>query len=76
MNLRLLEYLNKYDVLVSGHTHRAGQLYRQTLPEQVYNAGTWAENICSYVMISPSGWVGVFDWVHGLPESNYEAIEV
>jgi len=78
MNSRLIEYLDKYDVLVSGHTHRAGQLYRQTLPLQVYNTGTWAENICSFVLISPHGDVGVYDWDGDniLSKPNFTGIEV
>ena len=76
MNLRLCEYLNKYDVLVSGHTHSAGQLYQQTLPLQVFNTGTWAENVCSFVKIGLDGNVGVYDWIYGRPEPNFTGIEV
>lgn len=85
MNLGLCEYIRefgvanggKYDVLISGHTHRAGQLFskkRGLLP--VYNSGTWAEGVCSFVVISSEGLVGIFDWIDGQPEPNMARIKV
>lgn len=50
---------SKYDVLVSGHTHRAGKIAGWS----IYNTGTWAEQTNSFVVISRYGGVGVFDWV-------------
>lgn len=67
----------KYDVLVSGHTHVAGQLWSEEHPTMpVYNAGAWAEGTCSFVAISPGGSVGVFDWIDGQAEPNPTRIKV
>ncbi len=68
---------NECDVLVSGHTHFAGQLYSKDwglLP--IYNTGTWAENVCSFVVINNEGQVGVFDWVNGKPVPNQTRLPV
>lgn len=67
----------KYDVLISGHTHVAGQMWSKrkgSLP--VYNAGTWAEGTCSFVAISPGGGVRIFDWIDNQLESNWTRIKV
>jgi len=70
----LRKLLDSYDVVVSGHTHRAGQLHtkerlphgtRVDVPLPIYNTGTWAESTCSFVLVSPNGEVGIFDWVDG-----------
>jgi len=79
MNQGLRDYIRKdeYDVLVSGHTHRAGQFWSKkegSLP--IYNAGTWAEGTCSFVVISPGGSVGIFDWIDDQPEPNTTRIEI
>ena len=92
MNLGLCDYIRefgvansgKYDVLVSGHTHRAGQLFsKERLPSgtqismwPVYNTGTWAEGTCSFVAISPEGSVGIFDWIDNQPKPNATKIKV
>ena len=62
---RLRELLDCYDVVVSGHTHLAGQLHTKDGPLPIYNTGTWAESTCSFVLVNPYGKVGVFDWVGG-----------
>lgn len=78
MNLGLCAYLDSYDVVVSGHTHRAGQLsYKDSdklLP--VYNTGTWAELECSFVWIDPTGRTDVYNWIDGNPCLNPTVIEV
>jgi len=86
MNQGLREYLREtigfltsgeYDVLVSGHTHRAGQLFSgkgTMLP--IYNAGTWAESTCSFVAINPCGVVGIFDWINDQPVPNNTLIRI
>jgi UDP-2,3-diacylglucosamine pyrophosphatase LpxH len=66
-----IRFNHECDVIVSGHTHRAGQLWSKDwglLP--IYNTGTWAENVCSFVVINNKGEVGVFDWVNGKPVPN------
>jgi UDP-2,3-diacylglucosamine pyrophosphatase LpxH len=64
--LVLLRERGKYDVLVSGHTHRAGKI----AGHPIYNTGTWAEDRCSFVVVTRAGEVGVFDWVDGKPTPN------
>lgn len=85
MNQGLCDYIRefgvanggKYDVLVSGHTHRAGQLWSKNRSfSPVYNAGTWAEDTCSFVAISPGGMVSIFDWIDGQLESNWTRIVI
>lgn len=81
----LRKLLKDYDVVVSGHTHRAGQLYAEdisfhgakinvSLP--IYNAGTWAEATCSYVRIDTNGKVRVFDWIDGKGVLNTTELRV
>lgn len=60
------------DVLVTGHTHRAGKIRAR----QIYNTGTWAEKTCSFVSIDQVGRVGVWDWVDGGPRCNNTILEI
>jgi len=81
----LQKYLDNCDVVVSGHTHVAGQLHtkeffcngaRVDVPLPIYNAGTWAESTCSFVLINPDGKVGDFDWVDGQSVPNATKLKV
>jgi len=72
----LRKFLDSCDVVVSGHTHRAGQLYTKEKLLPIYNAGTWAESTCSFVLINPDGKVGVFDWVDGRSIPNATKLKV
>lgn len=80
MNQGLRDYIRErgYDVLVSGHTHLAGQMWsekgRVLLP--IYNSGTWAGGTCSFVVISPGGSVSIFDWINDQAEPNLTMIKV
>jgi UDP-2,3-diacylglucosamine pyrophosphatase LpxH len=82
MNLELCQIRSNHecDVIVSGHTHRAGQLWSKSgldwglLP--IYNTGTWAEQVCSFVVINNQGQVGVFDWANGKPVPNQTRLTV
>lgn len=67
MNRQLLclTVSQEYDVIVCGHTHRSGRI-----DSWLYNCGTWAEGVCSFVQIDPSGGAAVFDWVDGEAEYN------
>lgn len=60
------------DVLVTGHTHRAGKIRDQ----QIYNTGTWAEKTCSFVSVDCNGRIGVWDWVNGVPRCNNTILEI
>lgn len=65
MNRDLLDWKQKhdYDMLVVGHTHLAGHI------GNLCNAGTWAEQVCSFVRIEKAGgtFAMVYDWVDGEP---------
>lgn len=74
--LGLCKLLRTYNVVVSGHTHRAGQLRSQYGPVPAYNAGTWAEGTCSFVVIDPKGKVGVYDWIDGQGRPNATQLKV
>ena len=50
------------DVLISGHTHKAGRI-----GTDYYNTGTWAEFTNSFVRINPDGSVGVYNWIDNKP---------
>jgi UDP-2,3-diacylglucosamine pyrophosphatase LpxH len=56
---------SKCDALVYGHTHEPGQFVNRGMPLPIYNCGTWAETVNSFVHILPSGSIGMFDWVNG-----------
>jgi len=66
MNLAFhqLQVSNDVDVLISGHTHYPGQVWSKGFLS-IYNTGTWAEQVCSFVTIQQSGEVQVWDWVTG-----------
>ena len=64
--LRRLQKWGAYNGLITGHTHRAGRL--RDAP--VYNTGSWAEDVCSYVVVTPDAQVSVFDWVDDEPRLN------
>jgi hypothetical protein len=71
LELRQIQVNKECDVLVSGHTHSAGQLYSKDWGAlRTYNTGTWAERVNSFVVINNQGQVGVFDWVNGKPVPN------
>jgi UDP-2,3-diacylglucosamine pyrophosphatase LpxH len=65
MNQRLRTLYPEYDVIISGHTHRAG-----AVQPRLFNTGTWAERVNSFVRITPEGEAGVFDWVEGRAVPN------
>lgn len=53
--------LTKYtaDCIIFGHTHLAGRVKQG---RSLYNTGTWAERINSFVVVHPRGTINVFDW--------------
>ncbi|MCJ7543407.1 MAG: UDP-2,3-diacylglucosamine diphosphatase [Phycisphaerae bacterium] len=53
----------KYDKLIVGHTHERGYI-----GDWYYNTGSWGDNGETYIRISPSGDVQVFDWNKGAPK--------
>ncbi len=57
----------KCDIAVVGHTHVPGHM-----DDWYFNTGSWVSNEKdhSYVRISPSGDVQVFDWNNGTPRPN------
>ena len=69
--LRQLQDWGAYNGLITGHTHRAGQV--KGAP--VYNTGSWAEGVCSYVVIEPDAQVSVYDWINGEPYVNYTKLK-
>lgn len=56
MNINLESLYPGFDAIISGHTHRAGLIGR------LYNTGTWAERVNSFVAISEHGAPCVYDW--------------
>lgn len=72
----LQKFLDNCDVVVSGHTHRAGQLCTKKGPLPIYNTGTWAESTCSYVLVNSNGSVRVCDWVDGQSVPNTTKLRV
>ena len=48
------------DVVVFGHTHTAGSVKQGG--RALFNCGTWAERINSFVCVDPRGTINVFDW--------------
>jgi len=60
-----------YDTVVSGHTHRAGHI-----DTWLYNTGTWAERVNSFICIDAQGVVGVFDWINGCAVSNMTGLPI
>lgn len=73
---------SKCSALIYGHTHEPGQFYQYTtafgmhLPVRVFNCGTWAEQVNSFVRIDPSGEITVMDWVGGKPRRNHTRLDV
>jgi len=65
MNQRLRVIYQDYDVIVSGHTHRAG-----AIRPWLYNTGTWAERANSFVCINAQGVATVFNWKNGRAVPN------
>ena len=49
------------DIVVSGHLHVRGHV-----GDWYFNSGTWARKVNSFLEISDSGEVAVFDWVNGV----------
>ena len=74
LNRHLRSLYPNYDMIVSGHTHRAGS--SQTNEPFLYNTGTWAERVNSYVCIQPDGSACVLDWVDGEPVRNHTELLV
>jgi hypothetical protein len=60
-----------YHAVVSGHTHIAG-----TVGTSVYNTGTWAEQVNSFVLVAPGKPIGVFDWIKGLAVPQLRELKV
>jgi len=58
INRALLEARPEGTTIVCGHTHKPGRV-----GDRLYNCGTWAERVNSFVMICDHGDVGVYDWV-------------
>jgi UDP-2,3-diacylglucosamine pyrophosphatase LpxH len=71
INQHLIEEHRPGEILVTGHTHRAGKIRGH----EIYNTGTWAENTCSFVTIDSHATL-VWDWVEGQPpEPNKTVLE-
>ena len=70
MNRALKSLACTYDVLISGHTHKAGHI-----GNWYYNSGTWAEFRNSFLVINQNGTVGVFDWAAG-PSPNQTVLPI
>lgn len=70
------------DALIHGHTHQPGQFWKHSpiidrdivLP--IYNSGTWAEEVCTFVRIGTGGAIELLDWVNGEPVPNTTKLEV
>jgi UDP-2,3-diacylglucosamine pyrophosphatase LpxH len=56
LNRALLGIAGREKVIVCGHTHRPGHV------GTLYNTGTWAERVNSFVRIDPNGSASVYDW--------------
>ncbi len=54
-----------YDILVAGHTHKAGGY-----GDWYYNSGCWVGLRNNYLRITPDGTVCVGEWKHGRPNEN------
>jgi len=67
MNWRLSTKYLGYDMVVSGHTHRPG-----ASRPWLYNTGTWAERVNSFVCINSEGTAAVFDWQNGAVPNTTE----
>jgi hypothetical protein len=63
--LREAAYRENADVLICGHTHYPGRIGNWHL-----NAGTWAEQTCSFVTVGPKGETACWDWGEGGPSPN------
>lgn len=70
MNRKLRE-LRHTEVLISGHTHKAGRI-----DGWYYNTGSWSEFVNSYVEVRLDGSVCLFDWVGRLNRNNYTELPV
>jgi UDP-2,3-diacylglucosamine pyrophosphatase LpxH len=51
-----------YDVAIVGHTHHAA-----AFGDWFFNSGSWTGRTNNFLVISPDGRVGVFDWSHHGP---------
>ena len=58
-----------YSAIISGHTHFAG-----SVGTSVYNTGTWAEQVNSFVLVDPKGTISVYDWIKGQAISNLKEL--
>lgn len=59
------------DALIYGHTHEPGQFQKfskvvnQNVVLPIYNSGTWAEEVCTFVRIGTGGAIELLDWKNG-----------
>jgi len=65
INRNLRELPPVADVTICGHTHKPGRI-----GQWHYNCGTWAEQVNSFVRITPGGQIRVFDWVNNTAIHN------
>jgi UDP-2,3-diacylglucosamine pyrophosphatase LpxH len=70
MNQDLIQDAGK-NIIITGHTHRPGMV-----EGKLYNCGTWAEAVNSFVRIDLDGTVGVFDWADGKATRNLTELPI
>jgi UDP-2,3-diacylglucosamine pyrophosphatase LpxH len=64
------------DALIYGHTHEPGQFYHEDRPLPIYNAGTWAEKVNTFVHIKPDGTVLLKNWYENCTVANTDRLQM